>query len=645
MKSGTGFFLKAKHIHLLLVVLLLSPLAAAQKEGEEVGWWKLPGVIVAGDDDVCGFAWDGSQLWVANNSYQKNKGRAYRLDINSAANGSTPAITRVIDYAGNSVEGIDHDRNGHLYVGMRYKQSRSSASIVKYDDQTGAELKRYTSFAYPNDSMICKSYTDPDGTVLDLKGNLYWCVKGDHYKECNPIVANTAVQMMTLSGTVVKRFWLPWYYATPAFYDGYFIYKRGGRFTSTPSVYPYPDDIIEIVKIDGIQNNTTARISKTVEISGPHYHSDKRYLGATYFDDHLYLINQDTDPVHIIKIYLPLESAPTPAFKKHVIKPPRPTTKNNTVPSMVWVHDVDGDGQKDIVASHVGMGTLYGPPSDGADHPYVAWYKGPSFTQEFIMIDKNTPGQNGNSRIYRFVMYDVDKDGKKDLIGQGYQPFHNGNKWYKCPDSPTRPWNEWHDYGANLKNGHDIRLRDINGDGRMEVVLLDSHSGKMIVMQIPSGNAINSPWPYHTVTGGDGMTHYMSFFDVNGDGNEDIIIAKEEDGGKGIKWYEHPGYDKALMQEWKKHFVVNANFTKAFARDLDEDGDIDYIGTGELDGANIGWYKKTASGYTLNEFDKKDNNNDVNGGHNCELVDVDGDGDEDLITGGVYKADGKQRFL
>ncbi len=110
--------------------------------------------------------------------------------------------------------------------------------------------------------------------------------------------------------------------------------------------------------------------------------------------------------IHLLLVVLllsPLAAAQIPVFKKHVIKPPRPTTKNNTVPSMVWVHDVD-------------------------------------------------------------------KDGKKDLIGQGYQPFHNGNKWYKCPDNPTRPWNEWHDYGVYLKNGHDIRLRDINGDGWMEVV-------------------------------------------------------------------------------------------------------------------------------------------------------------------------------
>jgi len=305
-------------------VLLPSQQAVPPKEGEEVGWWKLPGVIVAGNDDVCGFTWDGSQLWVANNSYGKFKGKAFRLDINSAAYGSTPDITRVIDYAGTGVEGMDHDHNGHLYIGMRhkgpdssaiilkvngksYKEFRSSASIVKYDDLTGTELKRYSSFSYPNDLTVCNSYTDADGTVLDHKGNLYWCVKGDHYKECNPKVANTAVQMMTLSGKIVKRFWLPWYYATPTFHNGYFIYKKGGRFTNTPLVYPYPEDSIEIVKIDGIQNNTTASISKTIKISGTHYYSDKRYLDATYFDDHLYLINQDTDPIYIIKIYLPLE--------------------------------------------------------------------------------------------------------------------------------------------------------------------------------------------------------------------------------------------------------------------------------------------------------------------------------------------------
>ncbi|MEA2062603.1 MAG: hypothetical protein U9P14_02790 [Gemmatimonadota bacterium] len=296
------------------VALLLAPnvLAVQQdtikaKEGEEVGWWKLPSEIVAGDDDVCGFAWDGSQLWVGNNSYKKHNGKAYRLDIQSTKYGFTPPITRTLDYSGNSVEGIDHDRNGHLYVGMRYTGSRSSACIVKYDDTTGKELKRYTAFDYPNGKSLCKNYADPDGVCLDLKGYLYWSSKGDHYKECHPNVANTTVQMMSIGGKVKKRFWIPWYYATSAYYTGYMIYKRGGRFNSEG--HPSPEDRIDIVKIDGIKNNDTANILKTVQITGPHYYSDKRYLGATYFDNHLYLINQDTDPVHIIKIYLPLPPA------------------------------------------------------------------------------------------------------------------------------------------------------------------------------------------------------------------------------------------------------------------------------------------------------------------------------------------------
>jgi hypothetical protein len=280
--------------------------ATKPQEGAEVGWWKLPPIIVAGNDRVCGFAWDGAELWVTNYSYQRYDGKAYRLDILATGPGETPPITRVIDYAANSVEGVDHDRTGHLYVGMRYKQSRASASIVKYDDQTGAEIQRYTGFAYPDGYEICKDYADPDGVVLDGRGNLYWCVKGDHYKEGNPTVANTGVQMMTLEGKVIKRFWLPWYYAMPAYHNGYFIYKRGGRFTKTPAVYPYPEDVIDIVKVDDVQNNATAAVHKSVKISGPHYHPGKRYLDATYFDDHLYLINQDTAPPLIIKIYLPL---------------------------------------------------------------------------------------------------------------------------------------------------------------------------------------------------------------------------------------------------------------------------------------------------------------------------------------------------
>jgi hypothetical protein len=59
--------------------------------------------------------------------------------------------------------------------------------------------------------------------------------------------------------------------------------------------------------VDDVENNAIAKVSKSVKISGAHYFPDKRYLGTTYFDDHLYLINQDTAPPLIIKIYLPLD--------------------------------------------------------------------------------------------------------------------------------------------------------------------------------------------------------------------------------------------------------------------------------------------------------------------------------------------------
>ncbi|HUU96937.1 MAG TPA: hypothetical protein VM487_14455 [Phycisphaerae bacterium] len=93
------------------------------------------------------------------------------------------------------------------------------------------------------------------------------------------------------------------------------------------------------------------------------------------------------------------------------------------------------------------------------------------------------------------------------------------------------------------------------------------------------------------------------------------------------------------------HFVVDANVTKVFARDLDGDGDLDFVGTGEGYGTrDVGWCERIDSGYRFHEFDVQDNKNDVTGGHNCEMVDVDGDGDEDLIAGGADKKDNTQRF-
>jgi len=347
-------------------------------------------------------------------------------------------------------------------------------------------------------------------------------------------------------------------------------------------------------------------------------------------------------------------------FRTHTVKPPRPGPAGNTVPSMVWLEDINRDGYLDLLSTH----TSWQP---GFVHPYTAWYEGPEMSREHVIIDRTTVGKN--SRIYRFVLFDVDGDGRKDLIGQGYQPNHNGNHWYRCPEDPSQPWHEAYDYGRDLKNGHDLALRDIDDDGQMDLVLLDSWHGTIIVKPIPAGEAAKKKWPFYQIVEGDGFTHYMSFYDVNGDALEDIVIGREEDGGEGIKWYEHPGNDQ-VRQEWRKHFETRANFTKVLARDLDGDGDVDFVGTGEITRSrtvwdkvldrlprlglyrlptapeeDVGWYERLqGQEFAFHEIDVEENGNEIVGGHNCELVDVDGDGDEDLLVGGVDVRDLRQRL-
>jgi hypothetical protein len=328
---------------------------------------------------------------------------------------------------------------------------------------------------------------------------------------------------------------------------------------------------------------------------------------------------------------------------------------------MVWFEDLNNDGFLDLIASHVSWEEKF-------VHPYVAWYKGPLMDDEAVIIDRSTVGRN--SRIYRFVLHDVDGDGRKDLIGQGYQPFHNGNKWYRQPVDAKEKWTEFHDYGLDLKNGHDLIVWDIEDDGREDLVLLDSWTGTIIVKPVPDSKKASAKWPFYRIVDGDGLTHYMSLFDVNRDGLMDIVLGREEDGGEGIKWYEHPGRDN-VAQIWEKHFETEANFTKVHARDLDRDGDVDFVGCGEIANEqkgfwqstpaflglaeerksdtsstrDIGWYERlSGGGFDFHEIDVEGNNNDVLGAHNCELVDIDADGDEDLLLGGVDVRDLRQRL-
>jgi hypothetical protein len=143
-------------------------------------------------------------------------------------------------------------------------------------------------------------------------------------------------------------------------------------------------------------------------------------------------------------------------------------------------------------------------------------------------------------------------------------------------------------------------------------------------------------WTEHTLNPAHGVPDRNRFADVNGDGLPDAVLAFRAPNRPGkVAWYEHPA---RLGGTWTEHIVSSRIVDPASldVADLDRDGDVDIV-IGEhdtkspdaakllifenVDGKGLRWRRHVV--YTGDEHF-----------HGAVVVDIDGDGDLDIISKG-----------
>jgi hypothetical protein len=265
----------------------------------------------------------------------------------------------------------------------------------------------------------------------------------------------------------------------------------------------------------------------------------------------------------------------------------------------VAVMDVNGDQKEDIVSGSY-------------------WYEGPHFLKRHYIGPVKRVGEYYDD--FSCIPMDVNGDGKIDFITGGW--FDGTLRWRENPGNDA----EWpmHDI-AVTGNIESTRSWDIDGDGFDEIVpntpgkplayytLIRDKSGK--------GQFIKT-----TVT--DTQGHGLGFGDINGDGRGDLIVA---DG-----WLEAPVDRK--QPDWVKHndFNLGDASVPLIVADVNKDGLNDLI-AGQAHGYGLDWYEqKKMEGKTV--FIKHPIDPFHSQYHTMAWVDIDNDGDMELVTGKRYRA-------
>lgn len=282
--------------------------------------------------------------------------------------------------------------------------------------------------------------------------------------------------------------------------------------------------------------------------------------------------------------------------------------------------DINRDGKLDVVA---------GP----------LWFAGPDFTQRHEYRPAKDFDPNGYSDHFLTFAGDFNGDEWPDIL---CVPFPGAEGyWYANPAGKDGGW-EQHLAHKNIGNESPV-WADLTGDGRPE--LLFCINGQLGYAG-PNPEKPDELWTFHGISTKEEryqrFTHGVGFGDLNGDGRNDVLES--------VGWWEQPA-DPQPGRPWLFHpFRFATDAAQMLVTDVDGDGLADVITAWHCHLYGLVWWRQVRR--TAGEIDWEQHvilspTPDVTSPefrvsqmHALELVDLNGDGLKDILTGKRFWAHG-----
>ena len=302
-----------------------------------------------------------------------------------------------------------------------------------------------------------------------------------------------------------------------------------------------------------------------------------------------------------------LENSPTIKFKKVQLDA-------DFRSEGVTVGDYNQDGKLDIAAGFV-------------------WYEAPDWTRHKITADAKTYQPKGYSNSFVNYTQDMNADGWDDVIVVDFPGTPTW--WFENPQSQAGPWKR-HTV-TPVSNNESPQFADVTGDGRREFIMgvnsdrqnPDGPQRQMAILRQPTNPT--DAWTIQAISarsapGSRKYSHGLGVGDVNGDGRNDVLVKEG--------WWEAP--EGFAEQRWEFHPAdFGEDCSHMYAYDFDGDGDNDVL-SASAHRFGIWWTERKPDG----SWQRHTIDDTFSQTHSLMLVDINGDGLKDFVTGKRWWAHG-----
>lgn len=307
--------------------------------------------------------------------------------------------------------------------------------------------------------------------------------------------------------------------------------------------------------------------------------------------------------------------------------------------------DLNRDGKPDLIS-----GPFWYQGPDFAlrreFYPATATFKlkQPDGTEQTIEGFEGALGvENKYSDNFFAFTHDFNRDGWNDILIIGFPG--EWTAWFENPKGKEGHWTKHVVFDKT--DNESATFTDITGDGKPELVC--STQGRYGYAE-PDWSDAAKPWKFHPISPDkkyQRFTHGLGVGDVNGDGRQDLL---EKDG-----WWEQP---KSLAGDplWTFHEFAFTPGThggaQMYAYDVNGDQLNDVITSFAAHGFGLVWYEQvrhdgkiTFKPHVIMSTEQKRVPNEYGVCfcelHAIDLVDVDGDGLKDIVTGKRFWSHGR----